>query len=402
MVINVISSVDKLWWQKIDEKCSEYGISQSRLSAYIGISQRQLIRLKTGETKLSESRKNSIENAIERLNPNGALHLLIDYVRFRLPTTDVYYVINQIMRLRIDHMIHENFAFNGYEERYTYLDVTISASSDIRLGCLVEMKGKGCRQFEGILEAQDRSWYDFFLLVMDEKGVFKRIDLAIDDVFGILDISELETKCDNRECISKFKQRHQHRSGKLYRYDEKDDMGETLYLGSTSSDIYFCIYEKDYEQYIKNGVPIEDACVKNRFEIRLKNKRAENAIIDLLTYRDAERTAFSIINYYVRFVDAKQNIPREDWELNPMWEHFIGEQREKLKLTTAPEEPSMEKSLNWLSHQVAPTLKTISIIDEINGTNTIEKLFSETHLSEKHRKLIKQMTTPFDEVINKH
>ena len=28
-------------------------------------------------------------------------------------------------------------------------------------------------------------------------------------------------------------------------------MGNTLYLGSLKSEIYFCIYEKDYEQYVK-------------------------------------------------------------------------------------------------------------------------------------------------------
>ena len=35
-----------------------------------------------------------------------------------------------------------------------------------------------------------------------------------------------------------------------------------------------CIYEKDYEQYKKHDIPIADAEVKNRFEIRLKNERA--------------------------------------------------------------------------------------------------------------------------------
>ena len=31
-------------------------------------------------------------------------------------------------------------------------------------------------------------------------------------------------------------------------------MGRTLYLGSLKSDVYFCIYEKDYEQYVKLDV----------------------------------------------------------------------------------------------------------------------------------------------------
>lgn len=44
-----------------------------------------------------------------------------------------------------------------------------------------------------------------------------------------------------------------YQSGELIRNREKDaaSMGNTLYLGSLKSEIYFCIYEKDYEQYVK-------------------------------------------------------------------------------------------------------------------------------------------------------
>ena len=37
----------------------------------------------------------------------------------------------------------------------------------------------------------------------------------------------------------------------------------TLYLGSLKSDVYFCIYEKDYEQYVKLGTPLEEADIIN-------------------------------------------------------------------------------------------------------------------------------------------
>ena len=88
-------------------------------------------------------------------------------------------------------------------------------------------------------------------------------------------------------------------SGELVKHEEQDKagMGYTLYIGSLKSEVYFCVYEKSYEQYIKLGIPIEEAPIKNRFEIRLKNERAYYAVRDLLTYYDAERTAFSIIKY---------------------------------------------------------------------------------------------------------
>ena len=75
------------------------------------------------------------------------------------------------------------------------------------------------------------------------------------------------------------------------------------------SEVYFCIYEKDYEQYKKHDIPIADAEVKNRFEIRLKNERAFYAIRDLLEHDNPERTAFQIINRYVRFADRTIRSP---------------------------------------------------------------------------------------------
>ena len=75
-----------------------------------------------------------------------------------------------------------------------------------------------------------------------------------------------------------------------------------------------CAYQKNYEQYVKNGIEVEDTEIKNRFEIRMKNERAYYAVVDLLTYRDAERTAFSIINHYVRFVDREDDKPKSQWK----------------------------------------------------------------------------------------
>ena len=83
-------------------------------------------------------------------------------------------------------------------------------------------------------------------------GVMKRIDLAINDHTGILDIPELAEKCRKREYIGKSRSYKFYQSGELikHREDDREYMGRTLYLGSLKSDVYFCIYEKDYEQYI--------------------------------------------------------------------------------------------------------------------------------------------------------
>lgn len=54
-------------------------------------------------------------------------------------------------------------------------------SQNVALGVLLELKGKGCRQMESYLTAQERSWYDFMLDCLMVGGVVKRLDLAIND-----------------------------------------------------------------------------------------------------------------------------------------------------------------------------------------------------------------------------
>ena len=107
----------------------------------------------------------------------------------------------------------------------------------------------------------------------------------------------------------------------------------------------------------------------------MKNERAYYAVRDLLVYDNPEHTAFKIINRYIRFVDKDDSKPRSDWKLNEEWAWFIGNNRERLKLTTKPEPYSFQRTLNWLSHQVAPTLKVAIKLDEINQTQVV-KTFS--------------------------
>lgn len=44
--------------------------------------------------------------------------MLFDYVRIRFPTTDVRYVVETILKLKLGFMIHEDFGFYSYSEHY--------------------------------------------------------------------------------------------------------------------------------------------------------------------------------------------------------------------------------------------------------------------------------------------
>jgi len=390
------------WIRDLKERRIAYGLSQSRLAVTAGITRVYLNQIENGRrAKVSGNVKDNLLEALEKLRPDAPLEMVIDYVRIRFPIMDVKYVVSDILRLKQEYMLHEDYGFYSYSEHYVMGDIFVLISPDEEKGVLLELKGRGCRQFENYLFAQGRDWYEFFRECLKEDAVIKRLDLAINDKTGLLDIPELSNKCKNEECISVFRTFKDYESGELVKSREqhKAEMGKTLYIGSLKSEVYFCIYEKDYEQYIKHNIPIEDAEVKNRFEIRLKNDRAFHAMYDLLSYRDAERTAFSIINRYVRFVDKDEDKRRSEWRLNAKWSWFIGENREKLKLTTKPEPFTYERTLKWLSHQVMPTQKMLKEVDSKNGTDFIGDMLKNAKLTEKHEKLIKQMTTPTEMMV---
>ncbi|HCJ1284661.1 TPA: XRE family transcriptional regulator [Listeria innocua] len=392
-------NTNETWRKELKNKRLTYGLSQNKLALASGITRSYISEIETGKVTPTLKLKETLNSALERFNPDNPLKMLFDYVRIRFPTDKVDHVIEDILRINIDYMLHEDFAFYGYQEHFRFGDIVVMISYDITKGTLLELKGKGCRQFESFLLAQHRSWFDFFRTCLEEKAVFKRLDLAINDKVGILDIPELTRKCKQEECISVFRSFKNYRSGELVHRDEKADMGNTLYIGSLKSEVYFCIYEKDYEQYVKNAVPIEEADIKNRFEIRLKNDRALHAVQDLLAFNNAEKTAFDIINRYLRFVDKDETKRRTDWETNEHWEWFIGKDRGALRLTTEPEPYSFERTLNWLRHQVAPTLKVAKMLDTLNKTDIVDELIREARLNERHEKILEQQSYSIEDVI---
>lgn len=385
--------------QELKEKRLAYGVSQNKLAVALGISRQYLSQIETGKGTPSSELLLNMNNQLDQWNPEQSLDLLFDYVRIRFPTIHPQGVIKNILKLKMNVMLHEDYAFYSYEEQYIFGDIAIMVSHEIEKGVLVEMKGQGCRQFENFLFAQQRTWYDFFLDVLSAGGIFKRIDLAINDKVGLLNIPQLTKKCQQEECISVFRNFKNYRSGELIRQQEKADMGNTLYIGSLKSDIYFCLYEKDYEQYVRLGIPLEENPVKNRFEIRLKNDRALHAVIDLLNHRNVGETTFAIIHRYIRFVDKDPNKPRNQWKSNAHWLNFLGKSQRSLRLTSQPEPYSFDRTLNWLGHQVAPTLKLALQIDQKNQTTVIQDMIRYAKLSDRHKKILQQQTLPTSEII---
>jgi len=330
------------------------------------------------------------------VNPNLRFHSRIDKIIDDVIREKINIPHKFRMRLESRHCVESRiiyFRFRVLDKACLQCNVFLKGLSEEMKEALSDERIDFAVIYEGIQGSQQDTDTD--------GGVMKRIDLAINDHTGILDIPELAEKCRKREYIGKSRSYKFYQSGELikHREDDREYMGRTLYLGSLKSDVYFCIYEKDYEQYVKLGTPLEEADIINRFEIRLRNERAYYAVRDLLTYYDAEQTAFSIINQYVRFVDEEPDKRKNEWKLNDRWAWFIGDNRQSLKLTTKPEPYTLDRTLRWVQRQVAPTLKMLKKIDKGNGTDYMETIEQQAKLTEKHKMIIKQQTTPAKDLV---
>ena len=140
---------DKNFIEELKHKRNEYGVSQRRFAVACGISRTYFNQIENGIVVPSDELKQIIQKQIERFNPQEPLFLLIDYFRVRFPTTDALAIIRDVLQLKADYMLYEDYGKYGYESKYVLGDINIMCSMQEHLGVLLELKGKGCRQHEG-------------------------------------------------------------------------------------------------------------------------------------------------------------------------------------------------------------------------------------------------------------
>lgn len=194
----------------------------------------------------------------------------------------------------------------GYEEQYIYGDISVNVSKDSSMGVLLELRGMGCRNLEYVLQARGIDWYYFLSCCIDYQGVFKRIDLAVNDMGGLLDIEILRERYYANKVWKRSRTHEAVDSGKLS--GTHGDTAKTFYIGSKNSSIYFCLYEKEKEQKSK-GIKTD---IKNRFEIMDKTKRwlERQVMPSLLMIKEIEKKTgenyLEEINRHTRLTEKQE------------------------------------------------------------------------------------------------
>src|SRR5262245_2030888 len=190
--------------------------------------------------------------------------------------------------------------------------------------------------------------------VLAKGGHFGRIDVALDDRSGVIDVDAIYASVVAGNCVSHFR-----KSQLIAGLDlgSGTDTGKTLCMGSRQSDTYLRIYDKAAQQRAKDNL-IDGTWV--RWEMEWKDERAQ-AVGLALSVLDQEPFQKYIVGVFRTAVDfrncTRNDDPKDRYHapLLPWWKRLTdGMQRAKLEVAKAVKK--IEDVKRWAENSLSPML----------------------------------------------
>lgn len=299
--------------------------------------------------------------ATSTIPSNNPLKTLIDWFAFTV-LSEAPLEVFELLGMAKESFVHGKGG-NGYTESWRNGNIVVYAKGGIPgMGTNVQMTGSGCRQFE-------TAGGDFLRLINDvisSGGHFTRIDAAVDDYKGAIDIDIIGQKLKSWDVVSLFK-----KGREFCAYDNTGNVGKTVYFGSSSSDIQVRFYDKAKEQGKTDGM------IWNRVELQMRNERAGAFAVELagtlgsgmVNTSTGEINAIplgaliaGVLKRYINFVEPSLSDANKcRWQISSWWAEFLGDV-EKIKLSVEKVIRTFEECVDWVDRQVASTLGMIKTL----------------------------------------
>ncbi len=251
-------------------------------------------------------------------------------------TTTIYSPVTLIDYLGLDiNSFTDLHGFYGYADRLYFGGISIHynqrGNDSDKPSVLLEMSGKGCRQFE---TSSNRTFYDLFDDVLNGEFNITRLDVAYDDIdknggTGLLDIKKIARFTLHQRFVSKWGSGHILDSFEVNGNCEPMTHALTIQFGSTKSDIMLRIYDKAQE---RGGLDYHWV----RAEIVLRRERALDFIKNLCTHKMPLGKLYSgVLKNYLRFIRMDHS-RRERCTVIGWWDSFLNH-ADKIKIFTKKE-----------------------------------------------------------------
>lgn len=386
------------------------GLNQADFAKVCGIDRTLISRYETGKKALSLDRFNEIKSAFGYgYAEKERLRVLIDYVRITFKSVrDLDFFCTMFLHCRFREFRSVTSGLMNYNHVWQRGNIWIFDFADKfdtgNYQITLQMSGQGCREFECVLAKYDLTWFDFFKdLDFSYRATMNvtRLDIAIDELYlgkgnesEQFELSDMITKYYNQELYFEKLRRWNYVGGGSLNFEDEQDrednrQGISLYFGSRQSELYLNFYEKRFERAKQDGISVEDAlCVYdewNRYEIRLAHKKANAVVQEYLQGIDLGEIARGLINANFDVYDGVN-----EWGAyiaDEKWQKLFGGSF-PLVLSTKPEPYSIEKTIKWLSQQVAPSLALVSEYDKITQEDYLAMILSCGEITERGQQIL--------------
>lgn len=259
---------------------------------------------------------------------------------------------------------------HGYHDRLYYDGISIHYNGREDMGIWLEMSGQGCRTFETYGSGKYEDIFAEVLSDPDEVHI-TRLDIAFDDHTDVLDIDQICTDTEEQEYVSRFRGWQVTRS----------DGGNSVTLGSRSSEILIRIYDKAAER------GYEDGRHWVRCELQLRRERALAYISQTCTAGEAYK---GVLLNYLRYVEPDVfDMNKWRWPLKDYWDNLCGSAA-RIRLYSKPgTEYNILNLERFVFEQAGNAIQTYQII---YGEERFQERLKErsTQLSAKYSKLIRE------------
>lgn len=385
-----------------------YAFSDQEMSNYLEIDRATLYRWKeAGEIPESYDSKLSVLIAFkEGVRDSGfSLEGKVDYVKVTFKTQDYIDVIAKVLCLQNKPFLEEEKGGSGYDTKYTFQNINVYISKKREdMGCMIELKGQACRQYEWYFENEQKSsWRDFFIrcfeyerAISQGEGKFMnipRLDIALDEKYnenGNFELGKLVDLWDSGLVESRLTMKQIEDNGHYGK-------AKTIYFGSRQSTYHFCFYQKDIEQAKKLGLDIDlihsSLKFKNRYEVRMCDDVALEFVRKSLNEKiDMARLAVWVINSKIKVFERMNG----DKVLNREWYSLLGEV-DKIGFSTSPVETGFfDKQYRWLNENVSGVTALIKKWESITGDNKLKKILFDGEISDKNWKKLEQARVAYE------
>ena len=368
------------------------GVTQKELSVTMGINEKTIRRIENKEQGISERFVNKLLAVYPELAES--IEVQFDWVSLTFPDLTSKQVIDDVLRLQdnlfLERPTSQNFytremAFAGekniYIQDFAPFKNPETQAIEQKFGTTLYLTGKGTRLFEKALLEQSMNWRNFFEKARQYRGHLTRLDIAINDKWGLLNMNNLVKAVQEKRFWSK---------SKSYAVHGNVDDGWTVDFGK--SPFVIRAYDKHKEQANKGY----DTDVKTRVELELHQDKAEYVLDEWLNHdKKLVDITFDILYTYLWFTDEPidaqklksdkvREVIEQTVEPMPAWS-LLTALGNRMKFVRQPKKQSVERIEKWVLQSVVPSL---AVLKKTGHWHEIIEAINSVELSAEHQKLV--------------